>query len=476
MSPSEGGIAVGPKGAGTAPDRDPGLAPGAAAPSEPRGPRMVVPYPGPRARALIARLHAVEGSGPRTGPPNEPLIVDRAHGSTIVDPDGNALVDLAGSFAAATIGHGHPDVVYAITAQLSRASHVASSSASTARVEFQEALLGIAPPALDRVLLGMSGSDANDTAVRLARSLTGRRGVLAFSGGYLGRSGSVVGLNGRVALRERVARDSDAQFLPYPFSYRWPLGRSDDLAGDAIALVRHAIEDPSSGIGRPAAVIVEPVQGNAGVVIPPTGFLERLRELCDRNEVVLIFDEIQAGFGRTGRVWAAEHWGVVPDLMTVGKGVGGGMAVSAVVGRATFMAHWAPGTHTSTFLGNAVNLAAGTAAIRVLVREHLWERSASLGQALLARLVAETADVGYVGEVRGMGLFAGIEIVADRESRTPDPVRARAIRDRALAEGVIVGTAGSADAVLKLAPPLTIAEDELDAAVDRLLAAIGGAA
>lgn len=441
-----------------------------------RGPRMLVPYPGPRARALIARLHAVEGSGPRTGPPNEPLIVDRAHGATIVDPDGNALVDLAGSFAAATLGHGHPDVVDAITTQLARASHVASSSASEARVEFQEALLAIVPAALDRVLLGMSGSDANDTAVRLARSLTGRRGLLAFSGGYLGRSGSVVGLNGRVALRERVGRDADAQFLPYPFQYRWPLGRPDDLAGDAIALVRHAIEDPSSGIGRPAAVIVEPVQGNAGVVIPPAGFLEGLRELCDRNEVVLIFDEIQAGFGRTGRLWAGEHWGVVPDLMTVGKGIGGGMAVSAVVGRAAFMSHWSPGTHTSTFLGNALNLAAGTAAIRVLVRDRLWERSRSLGHALLARLVAGTAGLGYVGEVRGMGLFAGIEIVGDRESRTPDPSRARDIRDRALAEGVIVGTAGPADAVLKLAPPLTIAEDELDAAVDRLLAAMRGAA
>lgn len=435
-----------------------------------------MPYPGPQARALITRLHAVEGSGPRTGPPNEPLIVDRAHGATIVDPDGNALIDLAGSFAAATVGHNHPEVADAITAQLSRASHVASSSASAARVEFQEALLQIAPPGLDRVLLGMSGSDANDTAVRLARSLTGRRGLLAFSGGYLGRSGSVVGLNGRVALRERVARDADAQFLPYPFPYRWPLGRPDDLAADAIDLVRHAIEDPSSGIGPPAAVIVEPVQGNAGVVIPPAGFLEGLRELCDRNEVVLIFDEIQAGFGRTGRVWAGEHWGVVPDLMTAGKGIGGGMAVSAVVGRAAFMSHWPPGTHTSTFLGNAVNLAAGSAAIRVLTRDRLWERSWSMGQVLLARLVAGTAGMRYVGEVRGLGLFAGIEIVADRERRTPDPVRARAIRDRAMAEGVIVGTAGSADAVLKLAPPLTIAEDELDAAVDRLLAAIEGAA
>ncbi|HUQ44859.1 MAG TPA: aspartate aminotransferase family protein [Candidatus Limnocylindria bacterium] len=447
--------------------------PGAAATDEPRGPRMVVPYPGPRARALIARLHAVEGSGPRTGPPNQPLMVERAHGATLVDPDGNAFIDLAGSFAAATVGHGHPEVAAAITDQLARASHVASSSGSAPRVDFQEALLGIAPPGLDRVLLGMSGSDANDIAVRLARSLTGRRGLLAFSGGYLGRSGAVVGLNGRVAMRERVGRDADAHFLPYPFPYRWPLSRTDDVAADSIALVRHAIEDPASGVGRPAAVIVEPIQGNAGVVVPPPGFLERLRELCDQNEVVLIFDEIQAGFGRTGRVWSGEHWGVVPDLMTVGKGIGGGMAVSAVVGRAAFMSHWPAGTHTSTFLGNAVNLAAGSATIRIFVRDRLWERSAALGQALLPRIVAGTSELGHVGEVRGIGLFAAIEIVADRVTRTPDPARARAIRQRALAEGVVVATGGPSDAVLKLAPPLTIAEDELDAAVDRLLSAIG---
>ena len=476
MTRSVGAAANGATKPATGAQSDPRMLPtGAATPVVPTGPRMIVSYPGPRARAIIARLHAVEGAGPRTGPPSVPLIVDRAHGATLVDPDGNALIDLAGSFAAATIGHGHPEVIDAISDQLARASHVASASGSEPRVAFQEALLGIAPSALDRVLLGMSGSDANDTAIRLARSLTGRRGLLAFSGGYLGRSGAVVGLNGRVTLRERVARDADAQFLPYPFAYRWPLGRADDLGREAVALARHAIEDPSSGVGRPAAVIVEPVQGNAGVVVPPPGFLEGLRELCDRTQVVLIFDEIQAGFGRTGRVWAGEHWGVVPDLMTVGKGIGGGMAVSGVVGRAGFMSHWAAGTHTSTFLGNAVNLAAGAAAIRVFVRDRLWERSAALGQALLDRLLTATAALAHVGEVRGLGLFAGIEIVADRGSRAPDPDRARAIRDRAFADGVVVGTAGPSDAVLKLAPPLTIAQEELDAAVDCLLAAIEGA-
>jgi 4-aminobutyrate aminotransferase-like enzyme len=445
-------------------------------------PRVVVPYPGPKARQVIERLQAVEGSGPRTGPPGEPLIVDRASGATLFDPDGNAFVDLAGSFAAATVGHAHPAVTEAIRAQLDCVSHVSSASGSEPRVAFEEALVAIAPPGLDRVLLGMSGSDANDTAVRLARSLTGRRGVIAFSGGYLGRSSGVVGLNGRVAFRERVARDADAHFLPYPFPYRWPLaaggGPADPrrVGDEAMALLRHAIEDPAAGVGRPAAVIVEPVQGNGGVVIPPDGFLEGLRETCDRNEVVLIFDEIQAGFGRTGRRWAAERWGVVPDLMTVGKGIGGGMAVSAVVGRSAFMSHWSPGSHTSTFLGNAVNLAAGAAAIDIFERERLWERSATLGEALREQLLRDLGGVGHVGEIRSVGLFAGIEIVAGPDDTSADARHAQAIRDAAFRRGLVVGSAGAADAVLKLAPPLTIDPGQLDRSVDGLVAAIREAA
>lgn len=434
-------------------------------------PRMAGPYPGPRARALIERLRAVEGSGPRTGA-GLPLVVDRAVGATLVDPDGNAFVDLAGSFAAATIGHAHPEVVEAIRAQAGRATHVSSASISEARVAFEEAIVGIAPAGLDRVLPGISGADANDTAVRLARSLTGRRGLIAFSGGYFGRSGAVVGLNGRVIFRERVATDPDAQFLPFPYGYRWPLGARSDPGPDALALVRHAIEDPASGIGRPAAIIVEPVQGNGGVVVPPAGFLEGLRELCDRHEVILIFDEIQSGFGRTGRAWAGEHWSVTPDLMTVGKGIGGGMAVSAVVGRAAAMSHWPAGTHTSTFLGNAVNLAAAVAAIGVFRREQLWQRSARVGDALLDRLRSELRTEPHVGEVRGLGLFIGIEIVEDRDSRAADGPRAARIREVAFQRGVVVGSAGASDSILKLAPPLVIDEAQLGVAVDILLAAI----
>ena len=437
------------------------------------GPKISTPYPGPEARRIIDRMRAVEGAGPRTGGADDPLVVAEAHGATLVDPDGNEFVDLAASFAAANVGHSHPDVVEAIRDQAGRMSHVSSAFASEPRVAFEEALLGIAPAGLDRVLLGLSGADANDTALKLARSFTGRREVIAFSGGYFGRSSGVIGLNGKAAQRVRVARDADAHFLPYPYPYRWPIGRPEDAGEQALGLVRHALEDPASGVGPVAAIVVEPVQGNGGVVIPPDGFVAGLRELCDRHGIVLVFDEIQSGFGRTGRLWAAEHPDVVPDLMTVGKGIGGGMALSAVVGRHDLMGHWPPGTHTSTFMGNAVNLAAGRAAIDVMRRDRLWERSERVGAALRQSL-ADLADFPQVGEVRGLGLFIGIEIVTDRASRAPDPTRASAIRRAAFERGVLVGIAGHADSVLKICPPLTIDEPLLDRAVGILVESIKG--
>ena len=438
------------------------------------GPRITTPYPGPAARRVIERMRAVEGAGPRTGGPDDPLVVAEAHGATLVDPDGNEFVDLSASFAAANLGHAHPDITAAIRDQAGRMGHVSSAFASEPRVAFEEALIDIAPAGLDRVLLGMSGADANDTALKLARSVTGRREVIAFSGGYFGRASGVIGLNGKAGQRAKVGREADAHFLPYPYPYRWPLGDTDDAGEQALGLARYALEDPASGFGPIAAIVIEPVQGNGGVVIPPDGFLRGLRDLCDQHGVVLVFDEIQSGFGRTGRLWAAEHWGVAPDLMTVGKGIGGGMPVSAVVGRAILMEHWPPGTHTSTFMGNAVNLAAARAAIDVMRRDRLWERAERLGAALRTSIRADLADFPPAGEVRGLGLFIGIEIVTDRESRRPDPEQAARIRRAAFDRGVLVGIAGPSESVLKICPPLTIDDGLLESAVGILIETIKG--
>jgi 4-aminobutyrate aminotransferase len=433
--------------------------------SPPRTPHGPAAASGPRSQALIERLRAVEGAGLRTGGDAAPLVVTSGSGSTLTDVDGRHYTDLYASFAAANLGHAHPEVTAAIVEQAGRLTHASSAFVTEARVAFEEALVAAAPTDLDRVLLGISGADANELAVKLARTLTGRREVIAFSGGYFGRAAGVVGLNGKVAYRQRVGRDADAHFFPFPSPYRWPHGPAEQAGELVLSLVSQALDSDASGIGPVAAIVVEPIQGNAGVAIPPAGFLTGLRELADRHGAVLIFDEIQSGFGRAGRLWAAEHWDVVPDLMTVGKGVGGGMAVSAVVGRSELMGHWAPGTHTSTFLANALNLAAGRAALEVMTRDRLWERSARLGAALLERLRGALSDLTRVGDVRGLGLFVGIEIVTD-PTGVPDPKAAGRIRDAARHRGVIVGVGGGAESVIKLSPPLVIDEDQLWPAVD----------
>jgi 4-aminobutyrate aminotransferase-like enzyme len=437
---------------------------------------MVTPYPGPRARQVLERLRAAEGSGLRTSGTDHPLVVETASGSVIRDPDGNAFVDLYASFAAANLGHAHPEVTAAIREQAGRATHISSGFGSAIRADVVEQLLSIAPSGLDRVVLGITGADANETAIKLARSATGRREIIAFSGGYFGRLAGVVGVDGKASFRSAAGLPPDAHFFPFPYPYRWRHGPREKAGSAALALVREALESPASGLGPVAAIVVEPVQGNGGVVVPPPDFLPGLRRMCDDHGILLVFDEVQSGFGRTGRLWAAEHWGVVPDLMTVGKGIGGGMAVSAVVGRESILGRWKPGTHTSTFLTNAVNLAAARAAIGVMTRERLWERSAELGSGLLERLHRDLAGVSWVGEVRGLGLFVGIEIVVDRETRSPDAAHALRIREAALGAGVVVGGGGHFENVIKLAPPLTIDPALLAAGVDVVDAVIRGTA
>jgi 4-aminobutyrate aminotransferase-like enzyme len=310
---------------------------------------------------------------------------------------------------------------------------------------------------------------ANETAVQLARAVTGRSNVVTFAGTYPGRTVGAVRYAGKHAYREQFGVAADAHFVPYPDPYRSPWAGDADPAEIALGLLEDALTDPASGVEPPACVLVEPIQGNGGVVIPPDGFLTGLRNLCDRTGTLLVFDEIQCGFGRSGRMWASEHEGVVPDLMTVGKGIGGGLALAAILGRSELMTTWEPDAVTSTFLANALNAAAGCAAIDVLREEGLVERSARLGEQALARLREELAQSPSVGDVRGRGLFIGLEITKDI---APDPELAgqtqRALRER----GVLVGRGGRYGNVLILAPPLVIEEGVLDgglAAIAELL-------
>jgi 4-aminobutyrate aminotransferase-like enzyme len=408
------------------------------------------------------RIRAVEGTGMRTFWDEQPLVWSRTEGCQVWDADGRAYLDLYAGFAVANVGYCHPRVTEAIREQAGVMTHCPSAAPSELRAELYERLLAIAPPSLDRVLLAITGAMANETAVQLARTATGRTNVVTFSGTYPGRTVGAVRYAGKHAYREPFGIAADAHFVPYPDPYRSPW---DDPGGTVLALLEQAFTDPASGVEPPACVLIEPIQGNGGVVIPPNGFLRGLRELCDRTETVLVFDEIQCGFGRSGRMWASEHEDVVPDLMTVGKGIGGGLALAAVLGRSELLTTWEPDAVTSTFLANALPAAAGCAAIDVLREEGLVERSARLGASALERLQSGLAESATVGDVRGRGLFLGLDLAdAEHAGRKQQELRER---------GVLVGRGGRYGNVLTLAPPLVIEEDVLAGGLDVIVEALG---
>jgi 4-aminobutyrate aminotransferase-like enzyme len=421
--------------------------------------------------SLRERIRAAEGTGMRTFWEPEPLVWARTEGSHVWDAEGRGYLDLYAGFAVANVGYCHPRVTEAIRTQAGVMTHCPSAAPAEVRAEFYERLLAIAPPSLDRVLLAVTGAMANETAVQLARAATGRRNVITFSGTYPGRTVGAARYAGKHAYREQLGIAADAHFVPYPDPYRSPWAGDGDPGAAALGLVEDALTDPASGVEPAACILVEPIQGNGGVVVPPDGFLRGLRELCDRTGTPLVFDEIQSGFGRSGRMWAAEHEGVVPDLMTVGKGIGGGLAIAAVLGREELMTTWEPDAVTSTFLANALNAAAACAAIDVLRGEALVERSARLGEHARERLEGKLGS--GVGDIRGRGLFLGIEIVRDRSSKDPDPDLARssvgALRERS----VLVGRGGRYGNVLILAPPLVIDEADLDAGLDTIVEVLG---
>jgi 4-aminobutyrate aminotransferase-like enzyme len=392
----------------------------------------------------------------------EPLVWSRTEGCHVWDADGRSYLDLYAGFAVASVGYCHPRVTAAIREQAGAMTHCPSAAPSEVRAELYERLVAIAPSPLDRVLLAITGAMANETAVQLARAATGRSNVVTFSGTYPGRSVGAVRYAGKHAYREPFGIAADAHFVPYPDPYRSPW---DDPGETVLALLEQALTDPASGVDPPACVLIEPIQGNGGVVIPPDGFLRGLRELCDRTGTLLVCDEIQCGFGRSGRMWASEHEEVVPDLMTIGKGIGGGLALAAVLGRSELMTTWEPDAVTSTFLANALPAAAGCAAIDVLRDEGLVERSAQLGTRALERMQSELAASPAVGDIRGRGLFLGIELT-DAE-RAVDAQRA--VRDR----GVLVGRAGRHGDVLILAPPLVIGDEALDEGLGAIVEVLG---
>jgi 4-aminobutyrate aminotransferase/(S)-3-amino-2-methylpropionate transaminase len=417
---------------------------------------------------MAERLSRVESRNVTHLTPDFPVFWEEAKGANVRDVDGNIYLDLTGAFGVSVAGHNPPAVVDGIRDQAGRLIHgMGDVHPPAKKVEFLEALAALGPWPDSRAILGSSGSEAVEAALKTTLLVTGRPGILAFEGAYHGLTSGPLAATYREDFRgpflSRLYKG--VRFAPFP-DFR----DGDRAVKKSLDKVRWILREGDGG-DEVGAVIIEPIQGRAGVRIPPPGYLEALADLTWNAKALLIFDEIFTGLGRTGALFAFLHEGVVPDLLCLGKGLGGGLPLSACVGPVRIMNAWPPtrgeAIHTSTFLGNPLSCAAGLCFLEELRKGELVARSKTMGKELLSLLKTALAGIPEVGEVRGKGLFVGVDL---RHPDTIMPIKGVAVRAATLAlrEGILVLPAGAAGHVLQLSPPLVISEEQLDWVVPRL--------
>ena len=400
------------------------------------------------------------------------LVVTSAEGSFLVDVDGRRYLDFGCGIAVTSLGHRHPHVTEAVHRQLDRYWHTSIVTQSVVMTEAAEQVAAICPEPLDVVFFANSGAEAVEGALKLARRSTGRAGIISFRGGFHGRTyGAVSATTSKALYREGYGPLlPGVHITPYPYCFRVcdhaPSDPCPLAAGDELERLFHQIV-PASEV---AAILVEPIQGEGGYVVPPQGFLTTLRRICDQHGILLICDEIQTGVARTGRWLAVDHESVVPDIVTLAKALGSGLPVGAIVSSHQLMDSWERGSHGSTFGGNAVSCAAVIATLEVIERDQLMERAVRLGETMVARIKAWQSAGSGPSDLRGKGALIGMEFM-DQEGG-PDPSRVGEIKRLALESGLVVLSCGLDDNVIRLLPPLTVSDSELALGLDILEAAV----
>ena len=398
-----------------------------------------------------------------------PVVAARAKGSEIWDVDGRRYVDFAGGIGVMNVGHGHPRVTAAVHEQLERATHTSFQVVMyESYLRLAERLCEVAPlQGPKKAIFFSTGAEAVENAVKIARAATGRPAVISFRGSFHGRTLLTLSLTGSVSPYKQNFGPYATEIYqsPFPYEYRdWSTDR-------ALASLENLFESEVSP-SRVAAVIIEPVLGEGGFVPAPLDFMRRLRELTSRHGILLIADEIQTGFGRTGRFFAIEHSGIEPDLVTVAKSLAAGFPLSGVVGRAEVMDAPDPGGLGGTYGGNPVACAAGIAVMDVMRDEKLPERSARIGSVIEERMHSWAAEHDLVGDVRVVGAMAGMELVRDRGTKEPAGQETARVLAVAREKGLILMRAGTHHNVIRTLMPLTIPDDQLDEGLDILGSAL----
>jgi 4-aminobutyrate aminotransferase len=435
-------------------------------------PHIATELPGPRARAIIERDHRVLSPSYTR---SYPMVAERGEGAIVEDPDGNRFLDLNAGIAVVATGHCHPRVVEAIQRQAAKLIHMSGTDFYYENmVTLAEKLGGIAPgDARRRVYFGNSGTEATEAAMKLARYATGRDKFIAFYGGFHGRTMGALSLTASKAIQRKGFGTLLGGVFHAPFPDVYHSGRSaSECAASSLEFIEETLFRSVVAPEEVAAIILEPVQGEGGYVTAPAEFFAGLRELADRRGILIIADEVQSGMGRTGKWWACDHFNFVPDILNVAKGIASGLPLSAVIARAELM-DWKPGAHASTFGGNPVAVAAALTTIELL-EEGLIDNAARIGAHMMERMREWPSRHRHVGDVRGLGLMIGVEIVRDQDTRARAPEMRDRIVQLAFERGVLVLGAGPNS--IRLSPPLVISSDQANHAMDVLEQCIEAAA
>ena len=412
--------------------------------------------PGPRSLKIVEQEQRYMAPGLQSIALYSGLAMAEGRGSTLVDADGNEYIDFIAGIGVGSVGHCHPHYVEALKRQIERLTF--GSFTTETRSRFLELLASLTPEGLTRIQLFSGGAEAVEAAFRLAKSATRRFEFIGFWGGFHGKTGGVLGLLGD-DFKQHLGPFIPGLYLsPYANCYRCPLNLKYPECGIACAEhLRHVIRYQTQG--EIAAIVVEPMQGTAGNVIPPEGFLGAVRAIAKEHDALLIFDEMLTGFGRTGKMWGCDHDGVVPDVMTIGKGMGSGFPVSGLIStdqltRATPFAN--PSGSSSSYGGNPLAAAAGLASLEIILKEDLVKNAERVGTVMLARLEALKEKYRFVGDVRGKGLMLGVELVKDRATKELlSPEVTRALFQECLRRGLV---AMCYSPVIRINPPLVIKE------------------
>ena len=435
-----------------------------------KNPHIRTELPGPKARALVERdQRVVSPSYPR----EYPFVMSHGRGVEVWDVDGNRFLDFAAGIAVCSTGHCHPHVVASIKEAADRFLHISSDYWHEGQVRLGERIAAIAPlgePAM--TFFCQSGTESVEGALKLARSVTGRPRFIGFLGGFHGRTmGSLAFTSSKYTQQKGFFPTMPGVTLvPYPNPYR-PLFAGEDQGIAVLDYIEHELFTRAVPPSEVAAVLVEPIQGEGGYLVPPPSFLPGLRALCDRHGILLIADEVQSGIGRTGKMFACEHWGVSPDILTLAKGLASGLPIGMVVAKKSVMERWPRGAHGNTFGGNPICCAAALATLD-LVEGGYVKNADDVGRYFRRRLRELMERHSYIGEVRGKGMMIGMELVKDRESKAPAKELCNAVVTRAFHNGLLLLSCGVS--TVRFMPPLLATREHADEAIALVEASLGG--